>query len=54
LGNVSSSLQSLVLNSTEAWSVYIGAPAKRIKERSSNVLVLEKEYLNNEDTLYRE
>ncbi len=37
---------SLVSKDTEAWSVYFGSPAKKIKNRSKNILELEKEYLS--------
>jgi len=36
---------SLVTKSTEPWSFYFGAPAKRIKRRRRDLLALEKEYL---------
>jgi len=36
---------SMVTKSTEEWSVYFGTPAKRIKARTKELLVLEKEYL---------
>lgn len=36
---------SLVRNSTEAWSIYVGNPAKKIKDRSKELLVLEKQFL---------
>lgn len=36
---------SLVTKSTEEWGVYIGIPAKRIKERKRNMLELEKEFM---------
>ena len=35
---------SLVLQSTEAWGVYVGSPAKRIRDRSQGLLQFEKEY----------
>jgi len=38
---------SLVLESTEAWSLYVGVPAKKIKNKSNGLLKLEKEYLKN-------
>lgn len=38
---------SLVLKSTESWGIYIGTPAKRLKDREKNILELEKEYLKN-------
>lgn len=37
---------SLVLKSTEPWGIYVGSPAKRLKNRSNNLLSLEKEYLD--------
>ncbi len=36
---------SMVTKSTEAWSVYFGAPAKRIRARKRDLLKLEAEYL---------
>jgi acetyltransferase-like isoleucine patch superfamily enzyme len=36
---------SLVRKSTQPWSVYFGSPAKRIGERSRDLLELEKQYL---------
>jgi dTDP-4-amino-4,6-dideoxy-D-glucose acyltransferase len=39
---------SLVTKSTQPWSVYVGIPAKRIKERSQKLLELEKQYLAEE------
>lgn len=39
---------SMVTKSTEEWSVYVGVPAKRIKERNRSLLDLEKEYLSSE------
>jgi acetyltransferase-like isoleucine patch superfamily enzyme len=38
---------SLVIKPTESWGVYVGSPAKRIKERKRDLLELEKLYLNN-------
>jgi galactoside O-acetyltransferase len=37
--------QTMVIRSTEAWSIYVGAPARKIKPRSRDVLSLEKDYL---------
>lgn len=37
---------SLVLSDTLPWSIYVGIPAKKIKNRSKDLLVLEKQYLN--------
>jgi dTDP-4-amino-4,6-dideoxygalactose transaminase len=39
---------SLVRKSTEPWSIYVGNPAKKIKDRKKDLLKLEKEYLDNE------
>ncbi|MDG6777366.1 acyltransferase [Thiomicrorhabdus sp. zzn3] len=39
---------SLVLKSTERWSVVVGSPAKKIKDRERGLLELEKQYLSNE------
>ncbi len=39
---------SLVRKSTEAWSIYLGNPAKKIMNRKKDLLELEKEYLENE------
>ena len=39
---------SLVTKSTECWSVYFGAPAKRLKGRSRELLGLEHKYLSEE------
>jgi len=36
---------SLVRKSTEEWSIYVGNPAKKIKARSRELLVLEQEFL---------
>lgn len=37
---------SLVRKSTEPWSIYIGVPAKKLRNRSRDLLELEKQYLN--------
>ncbi len=39
---------SLVLKSTNPWGIYVGNPAKRLKDRKKNLLELEKQYLENE------
>lgn len=39
---------SLVLKSTEPWSIYFGIPAKKIRERRKDLLELEKKYLKSE------
>lgn len=38
--------KSLVLESTEPWGVYVGQPAKRLKKRKDDLLLLEKAYLD--------
>lgn len=38
---------SLIRKSTEAWSIYAGIPAKKIKDRSRGLLELEKEFLKD-------
>jgi galactoside O-acetyltransferase len=37
---------SMVTKSTDAWSVYFGIPAKKRGERSQELLIMEKKYLN--------
>ncbi|WP_427453794.1 acyltransferase [Litorimonas sp. WD9-15] len=39
---------SMVTRSTKPWSIYFGVPAKRIKDRSRDLLELEKQYLAEE------
>lgn len=39
---------SLVNRSTESWGIYLGNPAKKIKNRKKDLLVLEKEFLRDE------
>lgn len=36
---------SMVTKSTEPWSVYFGVPAKKLKSRKKELLILEQEYL---------
>jgi len=38
---------SLVRKSTDPWTIYCGNPAKKLKKRSKELLVLEKLYLKN-------
>lgn len=38
---------SLVTKSLEPWGVYVGIPCKRMKERSKNLLELEKKFLES-------
>lgn len=40
---------SMITKSTEAWSIYFGSPAKRIKSRSKELLDLEAAYLKIEN-----
>ena len=39
---------SMVTKSTEEWSVYSGVPAKKLKNRKRDLLMLETKYLNSE------
>lgn len=39
---------ALVNRSTQPWGIYVGNPAKRIKERKKDMLELEKEFLKEE------
>lgn len=39
---------SVVRKNTEPWSVYLGNPAKKIKNRKKDLLDLEKKYLELE------
>lgn len=41
---------SVVTKSTEPWSIYVGNPARRLKGRRRDMLALEREYLNSEET----
>lgn len=36
---------ALVTRPTQAWSIYAGVPARRVRDRSRNLLALEKAYL---------
>ncbi|CAM1023664.1 TPA: acyltransferase [Proteus mirabilis] len=38
---------SMVIKSTQPWTIYVGSPAKKLKYRSKNILLLEKEYKKN-------
>jgi galactoside O-acetyltransferase len=38
-----------VNKSLKPWGVYFGMPAKRLRERSKEMLLLEKEYLSDRD-----
>lgn len=37
---------SLVRKSTEPWHIYYGNPAKKLKKRSKDLLIMEKQYLS--------
>lgn len=39
---------TLVTKSTDSWGVYVGSPAKRLKERSRAMLALKKQFLTDE------
>lgn len=39
---------SLVNRTTEAWGIYVGNPARRVKERRKDLLVLEASYLSEQ------
>lgn len=39
---------AMVTKSTEEWSIYLGAPARRVKARSKNLLELETLYLEQD------
>lgn len=39
---------SLITKSTDEWAIYVGSPAKKIKNRKKNLLKLEKEFLGKE------
>ncbi len=39
---------SMVTKSTEAWFVYSGVPAEKLKARKQDLLLMEKEYLDSE------
>lgn len=41
---------SLIRKSTESWSIYLGNPAKKIKDRKKDLLGLEKQYLESEQS----
>lgn len=42
---------SLVLKSTDAWSVYVGNPARKLRDRKKNLLELENKYLSEENNI---
>ena len=39
---------TVITQDTEAWSLYVGNPAKKIKDRSRRLLALERQYLQGE------
>lgn len=42
---------SMVKQKTEPWSIYVGIPAKKVKDRSKKLLALEKEFLKEQDAI---
>lgn len=38
---------SLVLKDTKFWSIYVGNPAKKIRNKSKDLVKLEKQYLKD-------
>ena len=40
---------SLVIEPTQPWKIYVGIPARPIKDRNKNILELEKQYLTEYD-----
>jgi galactoside O-acetyltransferase len=45
---VSSGANTLFRENPEPWSIYVGSPARRIKQRSQDLLLLENEYLKKQ------
>ena len=39
---------SMVTKATEPWSIYVGSPAKKVKDRQRDLLQLEREYLQED------
>ena len=39
---------SVITKSTQEWSIYVGSPAKKIKDRKKDLLELEKQFLEEE------
>ncbi len=48
---VSIGAMSLVYKELQAWSIYAGIPVKRVKERSRNLVLLEKKMMEKETKL---
>lgn len=42
---------SLVTKTTAPWGTYIGIPARRVKEKSKDILILEKQFLKEKSSL---
>ncbi|NND22625.1 MAG: hypothetical protein HKO14_11095 [Silicimonas sp.] len=40
---------SLLTADTEEWGIYVGVPAKKVKDRSRELLKLEREYLSEDE-----
>lgn len=49
---VSVGAMSLVKEDLRSWGVYVGIPAKRIKDRNKEILELEQDFLKEYDYLY--
>lgn len=43
---------SLITKDLDEWSIYIGIPCKKIKERSKNLLLLEEQFLKHHFTTF--
>ncbi len=48
---VSVGAMSLVTKNTDPWSIYVGVPAKKIRNRSKDLLNLEADFLNSNDSI---
>lgn len=42
---------TLVTKNTESWSIYVGVPAKKIRNRSKNLLNFEADFLKDNDSI---
>lgn len=48
---VSIGAMTLVTKSTEPWSIYVGSPARKIKNRSKDLISLEARFLKDNDSV---
>ena len=48
---VSIGAMALVTKNTDPWSIYVGVPAKKIRNRSKDLLNLEADFLNSNDSI---